>query len=1054
MKHKRFFSSIVALVLILGLMPASFPVSAANLTVSPASTQQRRMWGSQNYNSTDWVYEPWVLTSWARVQYVRFAINDFYAPKIKKATIKVDARAKADEKEVYLAAINISDDSALKVESNLTSLKSTNKVTATGNADKLMINGSGYYLPAVASSVVAYTKATASDATTTEDIYTNSSGTTVYNHPVTFELDVTESVREALSKGNHVQFVLSTTKDVLTPDNENLYETENFGHFANGVIYDENGNVIRKTANKLSLDTSIPVCGSAAYYTGTVTNDEYFSWVHMLRNSIVLEIEYETNEEFFNDFVSGITKPQDLGENLDAISHLLDAQTFEIYKKINGNGNLNKELFDLIKSSSLESFKESFVSTVNKYYSMETEYILSIKTDLGGRRGVINVISDEEIPYSSYALIQSYDDADNLINDYTVSVKNGLGYYNIYTKEDSAKRVDITLTSDQNGENPISATRSVYTEKLNLPEIFITELTNKHVKTHYPDEGQTQNNGAYKQTFQFVELYNYSDKAVDLRDYEFIYTTSKDHHFEWIWEDGADTILSPGELFVIGVYSGDTVESGYKYDSDSEIKRYWEGFNKFYNTTVPEGSRVMIACTESGSTTAIDEIDRLVRSADIGVDVSARIEKDGETVTKVDLSDDGLGSSSYSYQFTPSWGDSETENFLFSSGNFPYALHSEQNLDFCEKVYFSESDPIKVMSYNILATDDPGRTVRERYPLLIRTIKDFDLDIIGLQEVNYIWIPFLKGDDLSEYACVEGYSSGGTGYDDISTFLWELMNPIYYKKNKYTLLEEGKAFLTPDGKSYTQQWDSVNMKRTMTWAVLKDNATGEVTSVVNTHLVLSGKKARVEQVRLLHQKGAELKNKYGGGIVIMGDHNMHENSEPYHEYMNSNVVLDSKYLTTNHDSSSTTKTFGQYSSTYGSPIDFCMVSPEDYIVEKYRVFDGIYPEGIVSDHSAVYIELLTKGDVADSDTDIISYDNENCSAQVRFNDTKSATVIFADYEDNKLNNIDIVKCDSNGLCYDEVAQKNKDFSLDKGDKIFVFDTTFEGGPKCEEFIID
>ena len=158
MKHKRFFSLIVALVLILGLMPASFPVSAANLTVSPASTQQRRMWGSQNYNSTDWVYEPWVLTSWARVQYVRFAINDFYAPKIKKATIKVDARAKADEKEVYLAAINISDDSALKVESNLTSLNSTNKVTATGNADKLMINGSGYYLPAVASSVVAYTK--------------------------------------------------------------------------------------------------------------------------------------------------------------------------------------------------------------------------------------------------------------------------------------------------------------------------------------------------------------------------------------------------------------------------------------------------------------------------------------------------------------------------------------------------------------------------------------------------------------------------------------------------------------------------------------------------------------------------------------------------------------------------------------------------------------------------------------------------------------------------------------------------------------------------------
>ena len=62
------------------------------------------------------------------------------------------------------------------------------------------------------------------------------------------------------------------------------------------------------------------------------------------------------------------------------------------------------------------------------------ENILSIKTDLGGRRGVINVISDVEIPYSSHALVEVYDDADNLINDYMVSVKNGLGYYNSYTR--------------------------------------------------------------------------------------------------------------------------------------------------------------------------------------------------------------------------------------------------------------------------------------------------------------------------------------------------------------------------------------------------------------------------------------------------------------------------------------------------------------------------------------------------------------------------------------------------------------------------------------------
>ena len=184
------------------------------------------------------------------------------------------------------------------------------------------------------------------------------------------------------------------------------------------------------------------------------------------------------------------------------------------------------------------------------------------------------------------------------------------------------------------------------------------------------------------------------------------------------------------------------------------------------------------------------------------------------------------------------------------------------------------------------------------------------------------------------------------------------MNPIYYRTDRFELLDSGHAFLTPDGKVETQPWDSIHgPRRVITWAVLKDKNTGDVFNHINTHLTLSGKVARVEQVKILYNTVSELQKKYGGSIIITGDHNMEESTEPYQAYINSGLVVDSKYQTTNHNSLATYTNFdSDYNEQYGAPIDFCFISPE-LKVSKYEVFGGRYADGTISDHSAVLTEL-------------------------------------------------------------------------------------------------
>ncbi|MBQ6947439.1 MAG: hypothetical protein IJN42_05270, partial [Clostridia bacterium] len=247
-KFKRVCSVALCLLMVLGMIPAVTVSAAAptNYTLSAAASQVRRMWCQQSYNTNDYVYGN-VPIFWGRVMYVRFLDTNDLDTDVKKAVLKFDARCRTGEKTIRVAALALSDAQAqATAENNLQSATQTLKyyypkaTEGMGGANtKLMLDKSGYYLPAVSGSVVAYGEFTASDTPTTEDTYQLEKQNQLFEYPVTVELDVTNAVRSARAAGKkNVQFVIMLPKDVYVNGSVNLGDLSDFGGYANGVVYD------------------------------------------------------------------------------------------------------------------------------------------------------------------------------------------------------------------------------------------------------------------------------------------------------------------------------------------------------------------------------------------------------------------------------------------------------------------------------------------------------------------------------------------------------------------------------------------------------------------------------------------------------------------------------------------------------------------------------------------------------------------------------------------------------------------------------------------------
>ena len=240
-----------------------------------------------------------------------------------------------------------------------------------------------------------------------------------------------------------------------------------------------------------------------------------------------------------------------------------------------------------------------------------------------------------------------------------------------------------------------------------------------------------------------------------------------------------------------------------------------------------------------------------------------------------------------------------------------------------------------IMSYNILC-DKPKP---ERIERLIATVKKYEADTIGMQEVTPYWLSFIKPALEDKYVCV-GLGRDGENNGEHSC--------VFYNKEKFNLISTETKWLsdTPDVVSRVEGSAYI---RIVTFAVLERKTDGKRFVHANTHLDFG--KAAVEQVKYIKKFAAE----YTDPMFITGDFNFEPTSEGYAEFTKERFVTSAEVAAD-----------AKISNTFPACenptiiIDYCLVTPETIDVKSYKVcseqFDGDYG----SDHLPVYIEYNLK----------------------------------------------------------------------------------------------
>ena len=245
---------------------------------------------------------------------------------------------------------------------------------------------------------------------------------------------------------------------------------------------------------------------------------------------------------------------------------------------------------------------------------------------------------------------------------------------------------------------------------------------------------------------------------------------------------------------------------------------------------------------------------------------------------------------------------------------------------------------VTVMTYNIYMGGTGEKSPENRAPLIKQNVEKYNPDSFGMQEVTEAWYEILK-ETFTDY----GYIGVGRAKD-----LGGEASPIFYKKDKYELVDGGTFWLSKTPDKPSKGWEAM-FNRVCTYAVLKDKETGFTYAHFNAHFDHLGVIARQESVAVVTKKIAEIAPDMP--VVFTGDLNENMESEMYASVVASGF-RDTRVLSGSEDNNETYHGYSELT-TKELPIDFIFVNDYAKSVASYTVdrekLNGIFP----SDHHAV-----------------------------------------------------------------------------------------------------
>ncbi len=185
-----------------------------------------------------------------------------------------------------------------------------------------------------------------------------------------------------------------------------------------------------------------------------------------------------------------------------------------------------------------------------------------------------------------------------------------------------------------------------------------------------------------------------------------------------------------------------------------------------------------------------------------------------------------------------------------------------------------QRDDLAVMTFNIRYVNDQdgpnGWAFRKA--LVLQTIRDFNPDLLGTQEVKPEQLAFLHEQLGKNYIVVAGKPANATPFGEHQA--------IFARKDRFELIEHGQFWLseTPD-KPGSRGWDA-NLPRSVVWARLKDvKRDGATILFLNTHWDHLGEQARQQSGKLVRQWIANNANE--SSVILTGDFNADADSKAY-----------------------------------------------------------------------------------------------------------------------------------------------------------------------------
>ena len=245
------------------------------------------------------------------------------------------------------------------------------------------------------------------------------------------------------------------------------------------------------------------------------------------------------------------------------------------------------------------------------------------------------------------------------------------------------------------------------------------------------------------------------------------------------------------------------------------------------------------------------------------------------------------------------------------------------------------SAQMRIGTYNIRNKNDgdsiKGNVWGKRCQVICDQVNFLSPDIFGAQEV-------LHGQLMDMLAGLDGYDYIGVGRDDGKT--GGEYEPVFYKKDRLRLLDEGNFWLseTPDRPGLG--WDAACV-RICSWGKFAGQTAtdDEAFYFFNLHMDHVGVVARREAAKLIVRKISEIAQ--GAPVIVTGDFNVDQKDEIYLTFTTSSLLKDS--FLASRIRFAENGTFNSFDTELytDSRIDHVFVSPEIQ-VESYGVLTNGY----------------------------------------------------------------------------------------------------------------